>query len=103
MFVEDLSLFTDTTEFAVVGTLAGVSRNIIFDAPGTANFDGLVIDEPSALVESSALPAVAQTLVLSSGDLPSQLAHLAGTYAVRQVLAEPPDGSFSRLVLVRTA
>jgi hypothetical protein len=103
MFAEDLSLFTDTAGFGVLATLAGVSRQVIFDAPSTADFDGHVLDEPSALVATSASPAVAQTLILSSGDLPSQLAHLAGTYAVRQVLAEPPDGAFSRLVLARTA
>jgi hypothetical protein len=103
MFEEDLALFTDTEHFGVVGTLAGVSRELIFDAPSTRDFDGVVIDEPSALVASSASPAVAQTLVLAVGNLPSQLAHLAGTYAVRQVLAEPPDGAFSRLVFVRTA
>jgi hypothetical protein len=103
MFAEDLSLFTDTEHFGVVGTLAGVSRELIFDAPDTEDFDGTVAEEPSALVATTAAPAVAQTLVIASGDLPSQLAHMAGTYAVRQVRAEPPDGAFSRLILVRTA
>lgn len=104
MFEEDLSLFTETVDgFGVHATLAGVAREVIFDAPSTLDFDGHVLEEPSALVASSASPAVAQTLVVNVGDIPSQLAHLAGIYAVRQVLAEPPDGAFSRLVLVRTA
>ena len=104
MFAEDLALFTDTERgFGVNATLAGVAREVIFDSPSTTDFDGIVSDAPSALVATSAAPVVAQTLVLLLADLPSQLAHLAGTYAVRQVLAEPPDGAFSRLVLVRTA
>lgn len=102
MFAEDLSLFTAATDFGVVATLAGVARDVIFDAPSTVAFEGHVVDEPSALVASSASPAVGQPLVLLLANIPSQLAHLAGTYTVRQVLAEPPDGAFSRLVLVKT-
>lgn len=101
-FEENLSVFVDQDGFAVACTLNAVARTVIFDAPSTPDFGGTITDEPSALVETTASPEVAQTLVLDAGDLPSQLAHMAGTYAVRQVLAEPPDGAFSRLVLVRT-
>jgi hypothetical protein len=44
---------------------------------------------------------VGQSLVLLLADLPAQLAHLAGTYGVRSVLPEPPDGAFVRAFLAK--
>lgn len=104
MFAEDLSIFTATAGFGVAATLGGVARDVIVDAPGVEQLGGgIVTTEPSALVARSANPAVGQTCVLAAGDLPAYLAHLAGTYTVRAVLDEPPDGAFARLILARTA
>lgn len=102
-FTEDLSVFTSTSDFGVQATLAGVLVTAIVDAPGSTDFEGNVTTEPSALIEASAGAAVDDSFVLDAGDLPSQLAQLAGSYVVRSVLAEPPDGAFSRLVLARVS
>lgn len=102
-FEEDLSVFTDIDGFAVSATLAGVAREVIFDAPGADVLDGQVVTtEPSVLVAASAAPARSQSLVVAAG-LPLQLAHLAGTYTVRTVDPEPPDGAFCRLMLVKVS
>lgn len=105
MFTEDLALFTDaTTGFAVNATLQAVALSVIFDAPGADALDGEVVTtEPSALITADADPDVGDSLVISSGSLPAYLIHLAGTYSVRSLQPEPPDGAFVRCFLVKTA
>jgi hypothetical protein len=102
-FTEDLSVFTDVDGgFAVAATLAGEAVRVIFDAPGADLFDGQVATtEPSALIAASDEPAVGQSLVLAGGDLPAQLAQHAGSYSVRSVMPEGPDGAFVRAVLAK--
>jgi hypothetical protein len=103
-FAEDLDVFMDVDGFAVPSTLAGSAVDVIFDAPGVDVLDGSVsTTEPSVLVKAPDAPAHDATLVLAIGDLPDQLAHLAGTYKVRTTLPEPPDGAFVRCFLVKTA
>lgn len=104
-FAEDLSVFMDTEAgFAVTAALAGVGVEIIFDAPGADVFDGQVATtEPSALVKASDDPAAGDTLVIASGDLPAQLVHHAGTYNLRSLMPEPPDGVFVRCMLVKVS
>lgn len=104
-FAEDLSVFLDAAEgFAVVVTLAGSPAEVIFDAPGVEALGGDVLTtEPSVLVQAAERPAPDDVLVASSGTLPAQLQHLAGTYVVRNTLPEPPDGVFVRCFLAKTA
>lgn len=103
-FAEDLSVFADVAGFAVAATLVAASVTIIFDAPGTDVLDGaLATTEPSALIKASDTPAAGEALVLAALDLPAQLAHLAGSYAIRSLMPEPPDGAFVRCFLVKTA
>lgn len=103
MFAEDLTVFLDTDAgFAVSATVAGTPRDIIFDAPGADALSGdIVTTEPSALIQASFAVAVGNALVL--GGLPAHLAHLAGTYTVRSVLPEPPDGAFVRAFLAKVS
>lgn len=100
-FAEDLAAFLDTEDgFAVSATLAGVSVSIVLDAPGVDAFDGQVnTTQPSALLKAGDDPDVGEAVVIASGDLPTNLAHLAGTYAIKAVLPEPPDGAFVRAFL----
>lgn len=99
MFTEDLSLFTDTAGFAVTATLAGVEVSVLMDAPGAVVLDGQVqTTQPSCLVEAGA-GAAGDSLVIAAGDLTPASAHLAGSYTVRSVDPEPPDGAFDRLSL----
>ncbi len=100
MFVEDLAAFTSIADFGVTATVAGVEREVIFDAPGVDELTAMTT-EPSALVQASFGIDVGAAFVLDAGDLPSYLAQHAGTYSVRSVRAEPPDGAFVRLFLVK--
>ena len=103
-FEEDLSVFVDVNDFAVQATLAGVGVQVIFDAPGADALDGdVVTTEPSALIKASDDPDAGESLVIASGALPSYLVHLAGTYTVRSVIPEPPDGAFVRAFLVKVS
>lgn len=89
-FVEDLSPFF--ADFGVAATLAGVAVTAIVDTQSLIEVDGVMTQQPTALVVSSA----------ASTAVPSQ-SFVAGSvsYSVRQVLKEPPDGALTRLVLVR--
>lgn len=102
-FAEDLSLFTDPVAgFSISATLNAVARQVIFDAPGVDAMGGEVVTtEPSCVVEAGAAAAEGQSLVISA--VPGQLAHLAGTYSVRGVEPEPPDGAFVRCYLARVS
>jgi hypothetical protein len=104
-FAENLDTFLDVDAgFAIAATLAGVGVRVIFDSPGVDVLDGQVATtEPSCLVPATEGAGVGETLVVSLGDLPTQLAHLAGTYKVREVYPEQPDGAFVRALLVKTA
>lgn len=88
--VEDLAPFF--ADFAGDGTLAGVSVRGILDTESDVVGVDAVTERPTFLLApgSAVTPAVGQTLVLD-----------AVSYTVRRVLAEPPDGAASRLVLVR--
>jgi hypothetical protein len=101
VFAEDLDAFLDVAAgFAISATLAGVSVSILLDAPGVDAFDGEVsTTEPSALIKAGDDPDVGESLVIASAALPANLVHLAGTYTVRRVMPEPPDGAFVRAFL----
>lgn len=89
-FAEDLTVFL--ADFGVDATLAGESLRAIVDTSSTVEVDGVVTQQPTALIVTSHAPAAApaQAFVAS-----------AVTYSVRQVLREPPDGVFTTLVLAR--
>jgi hypothetical protein len=102
-FAEDLDVFMDVAGFAVTALLEAAEVKVIFDAPGLDVVNGSVsTTEPSVLVAASEEPQVEDELVLDVGDLPAQLAHHAGTYKVRNLMPEPPDGVFVRCFLVKT-
>ncbi len=103
-FAEDLSVFLDVDAgFAVVGTVGGDSIDLIFDAPGAEALDGaMATTEPSALMPATSGVDVDDAVVIDVGDLPAQLAHLAGTYTVRSVMPEPPDGALVRAFLAKS-
>lgn len=105
MFAEDLSVFTDTaTGFAIEATLAAVPVQVLFDAPGVDALDGEVVtQEPSVLILASEQPAAGQALVIDAGDLTAASAHLAGTYTLRSLMPEAPDGAFVRCFLGRVS
>lgn len=89
-FVEDLSVFF--ADFGVAATLAGVAVTAIVDTQSLIEVDGVMTQQPTALVVSSS----------AASAVPSQ-SFVAGSvsYIVRQVLKEPPDGALTRLVLAR--
>jgi hypothetical protein len=103
VFAENLDAFLDVASgFAVTAALDGDSVSVIFDAPGVEVLDGAAaITEPSVLLKASVAIAGGQSLVLAAEDLPAQLAHLAGTYRVRVVLPDAPDGAFVRATLAK--
>jgi hypothetical protein len=105
MFAEDLDTFLDLDAgFAVDATLAVVAVKVLFDAPGADVLDGAVATtEPSVLVKASDDPDAGESLVLASGDLPAQLVQHAGTYTLRSVMPEPPDGAFVRCFLAKVS
>jgi hypothetical protein len=88
--VEDLTIFF--ADFAVAATLAGVGVAAIVDGESVVEVGGIVTQAPTALLKTSD----------AAGAAPDQVfAAEAVNYRVRQVLREPPDGAFTRLVLVR--
>jgi len=90
--VEDLSLFMGTAGFAETVTVQGTATAAVFDTASDLAFGDVIGAAPTLLLPASAVPAVAEggaCTVRGAG------------YRVRQVLAEPPDGAFVRLVLVR--
>ncbi len=89
MLVEDFALFF--ANFGVAGTLAGVPVRGILDSASDVVEGDVVTQRPTFLLQpGAASPAPGQALTLG-----------AVSYTVRQVLAEPPDGALSRLVLAR--
>lgn len=89
-FVEDLTPFF--ADFGVDATLNGTAVRAIVDTESFVELDGLLTQLPAVLLKTSDATGAAtgQAFVAS-----------AGTYSVRQVLREPPDGSLTRLVLAR--
>lgn len=90
MFAEDLSVFL--ADFGVAATLDGVAVTAIVDTQSLIEVDGIMTQQPTATVVSSAAASAVpgQAFVASSV-----------SYTVRQVLKEPPDGALTRLVLAR--
>jgi len=89
-FVEDTALFL--ADFGSAATLNAVAVTAIVDTSSVVELDGIVTQAPTALLQTAEASAAA----------PGQtFAAAAVTYKVRQVLKEPPDGAFTRLVLAR--
>lgn len=88
--VEDFTPYF--ADFGVAGTLAGVAVVGILDVERSDDGFGVITQTASFLLRPGAAvtPAQGQSLVVG-----------ATTYTVRQVLAEPPDGALTRLVLTR--
>lgn len=102
MFTEDLSQFF--ADFGVDATLAGVGVRGTFDSESVEVFGG----DAQTIAPSFLLPTTSvasrlpgQALVIAAGNVPAQLAHVAGTYSVREVIFEPQDGAMTRLMLTR--
>ena len=89
-FVEDTSVFF--ADFAVDATLNASALRAIVGVSTLLELDGVNTLSPTATVKTTdaASAAPGQAFVAS-----------AVTYTVRQVLKEPPDGAFTRLVLAR--
>lgn len=96
MLAEPLDVFFNVAEFAVSATLNGVAVSAIVDTSTVAEdpFGGgaVLTQSPSALLKSSDAAAAAAGQGFVAGGI---------TYTVRQVVAEPPDGVLTRLVLAR--
>jgi hypothetical protein len=103
MFAEDLSVFFDEVDgFAIDLTVAGAAAKAIFDAPGAEALGGEVVtSEPSLLLTADVPAAEGDSVVILNAALPAQLLHLAGTYTVRSIMPEPPDGAIVRVFLVK--
>lgn len=104
MFAEDLAAFFDDVDgFSVGVALNGDPVQAMLDAPGVDAFDGSVsTTEPSALMTADTGVDVDDQIVVDAADLPAQMAHLAGTYTVRSVVPEPPDGALVRAFIVKS-
>lgn len=104
MFAEDLAVFFgDVDGFSIAATVDGSTRSVIFDAPGAEAMGGeLVTSEPSVLLSAEYAPAEGDAVVFDAADLPGHLLQLAGTYTVRSVMPEPPDGALVRAYLAKT-
>ena len=94
-FAEDLSVFFNSAEFAVTGTLDGVAVTGIFDAAyevATAGYPGLGTCQPSFQLPTASVPSSPVGKVFIQG---------AVTYAVAE---HHPDGTgVSMLLLERTS
>lgn len=88
-FVENLAPFFD--QFGDNATLNGAALKAIVDTETVTGFDTLV-QGPTALVKSSDSPSATQGQAFVANGI---------TYSVRQVLRQPPDGAFTRLILVK--
>jgi hypothetical protein len=93
MFTENVSQFFDVAGgFAVDATLNAVAVSAIFDTESLFELDGVVTQQPSALLPTSSAASTAPGQAFVAN---------AVTYTVRRVLREPPDGVLTRLVLTR--
>lgn len=86
---ENLSDFL--ADFGQSGTLAGAAVTVILDTD-TIDADGVLTQQPNVLLPSAQAAAAAAGQAVVTGGV---------TYSVRQVLREPPDGAFTRLILSR--
>lgn len=87
MFAEDLSVFV--ADFGSDATLDGVDVRVVFDDQTVDDLDVLT-DQPSALIVASINAARGQVLAIGGS-----------SYTVREVVKQPPDGAFVRLMLTR--
>lgn len=85
------TLGTFLADFGQAGTLAGSAVTVMLDTD-TVDADGVLTQQPSVLMTSAQAASAAAGQTLVTGGV---------TYTVRQVLREPPDGAFTRLILVR--
>lgn len=93
MPLDDLALYVDSDlGFAETVTLAGSARSGLFDVASELLADGIVSTAPAFTGRTSDLAAAAAGQTLVRG---------AQSYRVREVLALPPDGAMTRLVLAR--
>jgi hypothetical protein len=87
---EDLSTFLDVDEFATAVVIGGVTVNALFDVESQVLLGEVVALAPTLLVTADVVAADGTVCVVN-----------AINYRVRQVLLEPPDGAFKRLVLAK--
>lgn len=93
MPLDDVSLYVDPgLGFAEPVTLAGAAKTGIFDAAAEILLDDVISTAPAFTARSDDLTGAAAGQTLVRG---------AASYKVRQVLALPPDGAMTRLVLAR--
>lgn len=94
MFAEDLSPFLDVAGgFADSATVNGVACTVIYERDALVG-DEQILAEHSVLLPASVAAAQNRPVVITSG-------HGAGSYRIRQVLPEPPDAAFNRLILTK--
>ena len=91
MFTESLTPFL--ADFGQAATLAGADVTAIVDTQTIEDVAGALTQAPSALLTAAAAASAAAGQAFVAGGV---------TYTVRQVLKEPPDGAFARLVLARS-
>lgn len=89
-FAEDLTPYF--ADFGGPATLNGVAVTAIVDTETVFEVNGVASQKPTAVLATSAASAAAPGQSFVAGGL---------TYSVREVLREPPDGVFTRLVLAR--
>lgn len=94
MFAEDLATFFDVDGgFASPATVNGVACAVIYERDALVA-EGQLMAEHSALLPATVAAAEGHAVVVQGGAG-------AGSYRVRQVLPEPPDGAVRRLVLAK--
>ena len=90
-FVEDPSVFL--ADFGRACTLAGAELQAIVDVETVADeATGVLTQRPVARIVAAAAPSAAAGQAFVADGV---------TYTVRRVLADPPDGTFTVLVLAR--
>ncbi len=90
--VENLDGFLSADEFASEATLSSVNVLAVVDTESELELDGMIVQAPSARLKTSDAAATRPGAQFVCDGI---------TYAVRQVLRDPPDGAFTRLVLAR--
>lgn len=90
MSLEDLGIYLDV--FGEPATLASATVTAVVDQQSVLELDGVLTVGPAASVRTASAPAAAAGQAFVAGGI---------SYQVRQVLRVPPDGAFTRLVLVR--
>lgn len=91
MVTDDPGLYMDV--FGTSATLAGAALVAMVDTAAELVIDDVVTQSPVAMLRSADAPAAAAGQSFVADGV---------AYTVRQVLREPPDGAFVRLVLARS-